>query len=277
MANTIQFPSHTPRRARTTPSSSRYFYSSSSSPSVTRQSNVHSAPRVVSCSVCFDSDVRFSSATPTKRCAHKPNVCTDCLSGHIRAAVIGSGHTTVRCPSANCTAELAYEDVCAAARDKALVERYDSLLLRQALGSDTSFVWCKNTSCGSGQFHPDGNSAPIVTCRRCGTKSCFQHDVIWHVGFTCSEYDAHIRPVNGDTADYLKMYTKVCPHCTRMVQKIDGCDHMVCVRPGGCGKEFCWACLADYGPIRTYGNSRHNAGCPHRDSGTSHGYAYDSD
>ncbi|KAJ1308399.1 hypothetical protein OPQ81_004105 [Rhizoctonia solani] len=151
---------------------------------------------------------------------------------------MSSGHTTVRCPSAECTAELAYEDVCAAARDKALVERYDSLLLRQALGSDTSFVWCKNTSCGSGQFHPDGDSAPIVTCRRCGAKSCFQHDVVWHAGFTCSEYDAHRRPVNTDTADYLRMYTKVCPHCTRMVQKIDGCDHMVCAPQEGVERNF---------------------------------------
>ncbi|KAH7344042.1 hypothetical protein B0J17DRAFT_625622 [Rhizoctonia solani] len=226
MANTVQFPGYlgrSSRRAHTTPNSLGYY---SSTPSTIRQSTVYSTPRTVSCAVCFDSDVRFPSTTPTKRCTHKSNVCTDCLSGHIRAAVMGSGHTTVRCPSANCTAELAYEDVCTAARDKALVERYDSLLLRQALGSDTSFVWCKNTACGSGQFHPDGDSAPIVTCRRCGTKSCFQHDVIWHAGFTCSEYDAHLRPVNMDTADYLTKYTKVCPHCTRMVQKIDGCDHM---------------------------------------------------
>ncbi|CEL59307.1 E3 ubiquitin-protein ligase arih1l OS=Danio rerio GN=arih1l PE=2 SV=1 [Rhizoctonia solani AG-1 IB] len=192
-----------------------------------------------------------------------------------------SGLTTVRCPSANCIAELAFEDVCAAAAaDRALVERYDSLLLRQALGSDTSFVWCKNTSCGSGQFHPDGVAAPIITCRRCGSKSCFQHDVVWHDGFTCSEYDAHRRPVNIDTADYLRRYTKVCPHCSRMVEKIDGCDHMVCVRPGGCGSEFCWVCLADWTPIRTYGNSRHNVGCRHYrtdDQPAVNNYDYDSD
>ncbi|KAF8603521.1 hypothetical protein BDV93DRAFT_523291 [Ceratobasidium sp. AG-I] len=217
------------------------------------------------CCVCLDDNVSFPSSTPTRRCSHKPIVCTECLLGHVRSAIMSSGQTEVRCPAGNCSMVLAYDDVRSAANgDKALIDRYDALLLRQALGADATFVWCKNPNCGSGQYHEDGNAAPIITCRRCKTKSCFEHDVVWHVDLTCSEYDANRRPVNTQTTDYLQRYTKVCPGCTRMVEKIDGCDHMVCVKPGGCGYEFCWECLADYRDIRNYGNERHGAGCRHR-------------
>ncbi|KAF8681255.1 hypothetical protein RHS04_03591 [Rhizoctonia solani] len=128
MANTIQFPtyhSRSPRRTHTTSGGSNWAhgFSSLGSPSTARRPTVVPAPRAISCTVCFDNDVRFPLASPTKRCTHKPNVCTDCLSGHIRSAVMDSGLTTVRCPSANCISELAYEDVCSAAGNKAVIER----------------------------------------------------------------------------------------------------------------------------------------------------------
>ncbi|CAE6492635.1 unnamed protein product [Rhizoctonia solani] len=36
---------------------------------------------------------------------------------------------------------------------------------------------------------------------------------------------------------------------------------MTCLRPWGCGHEFCWTCLADYSTILRDGNHRHNPDC----------------
>jgi len=258
---------HSLRPAHQSRSSGHFSFSFAPS---SRHSTVYHDARVaptvdVVCCVCLDDDVDFAPSPPSQRCTHTPTVCTDCLQTHIRTAVVGSGQVDIRCPAESCTILLTYDEVCAAATgDKALIDRFDSLLLRQALGADSTFVWCKNFACGSGQYHEDGVAAPIITCRRCKTKSCFEHDVIWHDHLTCSEYDALRRPTNGATSDYLARYTKVCPGCTRMVEKIDGCDHMVCVRPGGCGHEFCWECLSDYTAIRQYGNGYHREGCRHR-------------
>ncbi|CAE6397190.1 unnamed protein product [Rhizoctonia solani] len=47
------------------------------------------------------------------------------------------------------------------------------------------------------------------------------------------------------------------------IEKVDGCDHMTCHRPVGCGYEFCWICLADYGPIRREGKHKHSTDCQH--------------
>lgn len=51
-----------------------------------------------------------------------------------------------------------------------------------------NFIWC-TAGCGSGQIHDSDARHPIVTCLHCGQRSCFQHNVPWHEGLTCKEYD----------------------------------------------------------------------------------------
>ncbi|QRV87296.1 E3 ubiquitin-protein ligase RNF19B [Ceratobasidium sp. AG-Ba] len=114
------------------------------------------------CTVCLEDDVTFATTPPSNRCTHNPTVCTQCLSQHVRSAVIDSGLVEIRCPAANCRTVLSYDEVISSARgDRALVDRFDSLLLRQALGADATFVWCKNPDCGSGQYHDDGGKAHV--------------------------------------------------------------------------------------------------------------------
>jgi hypothetical protein len=55
-----------------------------------------------------------------------------------------------------------------------------------------------------------------------------------------------------------------CPQCGQGIEKNDGCDHMTCKKPMGCGFEFCWRCSAPYNGdrgIRAVGNSAHQESC----------------
>ncbi|CEL61285.1 ariadne-1 [Rhizoctonia solani AG-1 IB] len=66
------------------------------------------------------------------------------------------------------------------------------------------------------------------------------------------------------SSEYIRVHTKPCPACTAPIVKFgDGCDHMKCAPPGGCGFEFCWLCLCDFEPIRRDGNHRHETFCKH--------------
>lgn len=61
--------------------------------------------------------------------------------------------------------------------------------LRAAVGEDADFVWCLS-GCGAGQIHETGRAQPIVTCVQCKHRSCFIHQVPWHEGLSCTDYDA---------------------------------------------------------------------------------------
>lgn len=51
------------------------------------------------------------------------------------------------------------------------------------------FRLCTSPDCGSGQFHEMDNDAPIWTCQKCERKMCFTHEVEWHEGMGCDEYE----------------------------------------------------------------------------------------
>ena len=78
-----------------------------------------------------------------------------------------------------------------------------------------------------------------MTCRGCGQKSCYTHDIPWHKGLTCSEYDATKQGNDERTQGLLEKETKQCPKCGVRITKDGGCDHMTC-KVQACKYEFCW-------------------------------------
>lgn len=109
--------------------------------------------------------------------------------------------------------------------------RYDKKSLLSYIQNDPNFTNCLGSGCGSGQIHPDGDDQPIMTCQDCDFKTCFTHKVPWHVGLTCTEYDARQKQQNSEEAKSLKWIqkeTRRCPKCQVPIQKNKGCDHMTC-------------------------------------------------
>ncbi|KAJ1308389.1 hypothetical protein OPQ81_004095 [Rhizoctonia solani] len=151
--------------------------------------------------------------------------------------------------------------------------RFCEMKVRNMLRSEKGLVWCRAPGCDAGQIHVGGAELPIVTCQKCGSKSCFTHESIWHEGKTCAEYTeellskANVIPgrvlESRKSETWIKSNTKKCPGkgCGRPIQKNDGCDHMTCRKPAGCGQEFCWVCLAPYRAIREQGNKNHMSFC----------------
>ncbi|CEL59289.1 hypothetical protein RSOLAG1IB_03222 [Rhizoctonia solani AG-1 IB] len=245
---------------------------------VTRSVRVPAAPSVVRpalvrirpstpCMICFDIPREFPQQRPTTRCTHPINICGSCLGQHISHAVLSQGSTTLTCPDPLCRQNLEYADVIRATKgSRACQDRYETLLLRRTLEAEPNFVWCKNSRCNWGQVHESGASAPIVICQVCQARSCFTHNVPWHTGLTCSQYavqHANRERENQASEAYISIHAKQCPNttCGRRIEKNDGCDHMTCRRPAGCGHEFCWVCLADYQTILREGNHRHTPTC----------------
>ncbi|CAG8756300.1 824_t:CDS:2, partial [Gigaspora rosea] len=96
---------------------------------------------------------------------------------------------------------------------------YEYLSFREAIRQIPDFRWCHNQNCGSGQEHLGKDISPIMICIACGKLNCFTHDVIWHVGRTCTEYEAEKNTIEGATRDTIERETKTCPGCGIRIYK----------------------------------------------------------
>ncbi|PKK50637.1 hypothetical protein CI102_4866 [Trichoderma harzianum] len=139
------------------------------------------------CSICTDTkeDILFPRFSPTASCLHPPTACLECLERSIRSDLTSKIWTDIRCPE--CREFLDYTDIQRYA-DEETFKRYETLALRAAMAEAENFFWC-TSGCGSGQIHESGQDQPIVICLHCTHRSCFHHNVAWHQGLTCDEYD----------------------------------------------------------------------------------------
>ncbi|KAL5638030.1 hypothetical protein ACGC1H_002335 [Rhizoctonia solani] len=228
-----------------------------------KQTKKGRSERLLSCSVCLEAMAPSVWVRPTAGCRHEPRICEPYLGQYVIHA-IREGSTEVLCPDVGCRRQMDRKDVAGYIRgDPVCLNRYHTLVAQRELERQPNFVWCQNTRCGRGQVHHKGDASPLVICHYCHSRSCFRHRAIWHSGLTCDDYDLvilHDEEIQA-SEDYIGKHTKQCPNCRRPIEKTTGCDHMTCLRPWGCGHEFCWTCLASYGDILRDGNHRHNPDC----------------
>lgn len=221
------------------------------------------------CSLCYDARVSAQDAgeKAAEKCTHARSVCDGCLRRHVEAEVRGKGNCRrISCPEPGCHAVMEHHKVQRWAV-ASVFEAYDQLLLRDCLQSDAEFRWCARPGCGYGQKHRGKDDTPIMTCYKCRGKTCFTHRCEWHENRTCSQYDRDAEE-REEVALLQSLENgrgiKRCPKCGEGIEKNEGCDHMTCKKPGGCGHEFCWRCLAPYDGadgIRQVGNTAHAPSC----------------
>ncbi|KAH9214827.1 hypothetical protein DL95DRAFT_502494 [Leptodontidium sp. 2 PMI_412] len=195
------------------------------------------------CQVCLEekTSTDFPSRTPTSECEHEvATCCNSCLVQTIVSAFEGNIWDDIRCPT--CNLQLQHNDVAEFAPPE-IFEKYDNLSIRRALENDVpNFRWCLGPNCTFGQEHPDSpTEQPIAVCSSCGFVSCSHHNVPWHSGQNCKEYDERIKAgadlVDKRSEKTIRRIAKRCPGCKRYINKNGGCQHMSCKltsRVGGC-------------------------------------------
>jgi hypothetical protein len=160
---------------------------------------------------------------------------------------------------------------------------YEKKVLRDTTRQMPNFMVCLGPGCNSGQIHEGGDAQPIMTCTACQFQSCWTHQMPWHSGQTCDEYEVERKERVAQEAASMQILDetiKVCPNtkCGLHVVKISDGYHMTCkplillqiilliFQGDKCKFEFCWTCLAPYRPIRQRGNRFHAAGCKYYSS-----------
>ena len=185
------------------------------------------------CAVCGES-TPMADMPSLINCAHKSQICAACFALWIESELTGKGWKNITCPHANCPVLLLHQEVQLYATPETFA-RYDSLAVREALDGVPKFRWCLNPACQSGQEHEDGY---IFTCTECGHQSCVVHNIAWHEGETCDEYDYRAsgakereqKAQEEASVATINRLSKKCPgpNCAFNIQKNEGCDHMTC-------------------------------------------------
>lgn len=202
-----------------------------------------SQPQERECTICTDEKhpLEFPAKPPSNLCTHRANTCTACLEQWVEQDLQTRGWQLVSCPE--CRSTLTHDDM-RRASTPVVFARYDALAARGILGTLDNFFWCINQGCGSGQLH-EGNEEghnPEMTCGSCGFHQCVRHEIAWHAGESCAQYEYRTsgrQQQDHDSEQTIGRTTQRCPNerCGVRVEKKMGCDHMTC--------EFCSSSVVD--------------------------------
>jgi IBR domain, a half RING-finger domain len=211
----------------------------------------------------------------TNACMQDRTVCVDCMQQYLRTLVVVARQQCgpVGCICSDnpvCAATLTADDIAKYA-DRETVEVYQRLRPKD----HPTYCRCANEACrAAGQIHDpnnDGANGPMMRCQECNVETCVTHQCRWHEGRTCEEYDREITPPTAVEASEAALQQfladhahqiQPCPNCGNGVEKIGGCDRMVC----GCGHTFCFGCRAPYrnGPLAAFQVADHQPKCQYR-------------
>ncbi|KAK3823199.1 MAG: hypothetical protein J3Q66DRAFT_385640 [Benniella sp.] len=116
-------------------------------------------------------------------------------------------------------------------------------------------VCCPKPECQS-IIDLDDRHGTAVTCPECKSSYCASCAVPFHHGYTCDQYQAQRNDSEADRAMLQLVedrHWRHCPSCRFVIEKQQGCNHMVC----HCGQSFCYACGHAWNEIE----ARCSSGC----------------
>jgi len=193
------------------------------------------------CSICYDDELDIHEIF-VLGCQHFN--CLTCMEHHILAQCGDMKASDIKCPSGqDCEHRLQPEEVkkCLA-NNPEQYDRYQTLLLNDALKKDPECRWCPKPGCNTAMLGNPG--IPMMRCpkKTCAFAFCFNCKEAWHNDLTCEQFQQWKQDNSASSSRFevwAQQNTKKCPKCHVAIQKAGGCNHMTCTN---CRHEYCWLC-----------------------------------
>ncbi|PNF32672.1 E3 ubiquitin-protein ligase arih1l [Cryptotermes secundus] len=190
------------------------------------------------CEICFM--VVPSPMMTGLECGHR--FCTQCLVQHLTTKIMDQGiGQSISCAAHGCDILVDDATVMRLIRDSKVKLRYQRLITNNFVACSRLLRWCPSPGCNNAIKVHFMESRP-VTCK-CSHTFCIGCGENCHEPIKCDLLRKWTRSYNGiQSFNWISINTKDCPKCNAPIQKIDGCNFIVC-RNIHCDAEFCWECL----------------------------------
>ncbi len=175
-------------------------------------------------------------------CGHR--CCVECINAWVRF-VTNNGQFPLTCPVQDCAQVIKPKDLENVISDVDLFGRFCARFFEYEHASKG--MYCPNKQCSAFIFQLPSRLHHAAECSKCKRSVCLKCRVPWHVGYTCTQYQALPRqerlPEDLQLLDLAKNNKwKRCPSCRFVVERRMGCYHMRC----RCKAEFCYICGRSY-------------------------------
>ncbi|KAA0201522.1 hypothetical protein HAZT_HAZT005410 [Hyalella azteca] len=222
------------------------------------------------CAVCFTEKIG-KMCLEFWPCSHV--YCKDCMRGYFEVQIREGNVKALQCPTEKCSSEANPKQVEELVSAE-LYERWDSLLLSSTLSALGDTQPCPRQHCQ----YPVTLNGDQGTCPVCSFVFCSLCRFGTHGKEPCKLKNSETKRVleeysKGDDAtkarleerygrkylqklqqellsmNYISNNAKRCPKCSANIEKMDGCNKMVCQR---CHVTFCWLCMKILEAARPY-------------------------
>jgi ariadne-1 len=190
------------------------------------------------CPTCYD-DVDLEN-TRIYTCGHR--FCKTCWGEHI-SVKLGDGTTSIGCMDTKCNVRLDDNFIYEFLDSEAKV-RYSRKIAENVVEENAHLKWCSSIpSCGHIVYSRNKDAMVQIYCP-CGHSFCFSCYDDCHIPATCTMLKCWRKQCKDDsmTGEWLKVHTRDCPKCHKLIEKNGGCNHIACK----CGHHFCYVCLGDF-------------------------------
>ncbi|CAC5386483.1 DHX8 [Mytilus coruscus] len=191
------------------------------------------------CVVCF-CPIEEGEIYRLEVCGHP--YCKDCVELQFILSVKNNTFP-LSCSGEGCTELLAWKDISNLSL-KTAVPVND--VVRKATSSFVSkhkkdYKYCPTPDCPL-IYHVTDKEC-LFCCPECEIRICTACHNQFHDGLTCSMVESMKKDDGGLNLWMIQNIgrAKYCPSCSTPIEKIDGCNYLVCV---GCNSHICWACSA---------------------------------
>ncbi|KAF6152141.1 hypothetical protein GIB67_031463 [Kingdonia uniflora] len=189
------------------------------------------------CSICL---CEVEDNFQLEACSHE--FCRACLIEQFESVMKNRDGFPVCCAHEGCRTPILLTDLKSLIPVGKLEDLFRASLGAFVASSGGAYRFCPSPDCPAVYRVASPGMSELFLCEACYVETCTGCHLEYHPDFSCKEY----KKFKDDPDWSIKLWkkgqkievVKNCPVCNSTIEKIDGCNHILCP----CGKHICWEC-----------------------------------